>query len=151
MTKHSLWRATIVGLGITLGSACGGGGGGGGDSQSKAAFIEKADAICKATTDRAEGLLGQAAADPGGAVEQLLPALQAMVADIKAIPPPTDAQTSAIMAEFDKAVGQFQAVVAARQKGDAVTEQRVLNQLQAESDAFEKQAKDYGFKDCGQD
>lgn len=54
------------------------------------------------------------------------------------------------MDEYERALSQFREVVAARQAGNSVAEQRLLNDLQTESDAFEEQSKEYGFKECGQ-
>ncbi len=157
MAAIKLWRrASVLGaLAFCLATGCGDGGesssaSGGPSGMTRAAFIEKADALCKATSDRLE-LAGLDPSDAGEAVETSLPAAEALVADLKAIPPPDDAETKAIMAEYDKALEQFRAVVSARRSRDAVTEQRILNQLQAESAAFETRTRSYGFKECGQE
>lgn len=143
--------AAIPILSATL-AACGEGDGDGRASATKRQFIEQADARCKATNERVQGLLAVAAADPAAAVIETLPALEALVADLHALPAPAgDPELQAIMAEFDRALSQFRTVERARKARDEVAVQRMLNQLQVESAEFERQTARYGFKVCGQE
>jgi hypothetical protein len=120
----------------------------------KAAYIAKADALCKAANDQLDALPDpNTFAELKDLLDKSMPIIDKLQADFKAIPGPTTdkAKLDEVYSTLDALIAKFKDAQAAAAAGDQRKAVTVLNQVDEATTTANAKADAYGFKDCGSD